>query len=250
MTQAIYEFPLNEKVRTYLRLEQLFIQLDQVKQAQQHWQYINFFAALFTLLDLLERLDIRNDMLKDIDSHERNLVSWSQHPKIDNSALQAALQNIIRLRDKLKQSKKIGSSLKEHKFLSSIRQRFAIPGGTCSFDLPTLHYWLHQPTEQLEQDIDTWLAELALIKDAINVTLSFLRERGRFQPISANKAFYQGVADDKNELIRVYCATDKGYYPILSGNKYRYAIRFMWFSPKPAQSSTVEQGLDFELACC
>lgn len=118
MTQAIYEFPLNEKVRAYLRLEQLFIQLDQVKEAKAHWQYISFFDALFTLLDLLERLDIRNDMLKDIDHHERNLVSWSQHPKIDNTALQAALQNIIRLRDRLKQRKKLGSALKEDKFLS------------------------------------------------------------------------------------------------------------------------------------
>ena len=74
MSQAIYEFPLNEKVRTYLRLEQLFKQLEQGKQATDDWQYINFLDALFTLLDLLERLDLRNDVLKDIEIHEKNLV--------------------------------------------------------------------------------------------------------------------------------------------------------------------------------
>ena len=32
---------------------------------------IQFFNDLFTLLDLLERLDVRNDILKDIDAQEK-----------------------------------------------------------------------------------------------------------------------------------------------------------------------------------
>jgi cell division protein ZapD len=90
MSQAIYEFPLNEKVRTYLRLEQLFKQLVHANSATENWQFINFFSSLFTLLDLLERLDLRSDVLKDIEQHEKNLVIWSQHPNIDNEALQAS----------------------------------------------------------------------------------------------------------------------------------------------------------------
>lgn len=250
MTHAVYEFPLNEKVRTYLRLEQLFKQLKQVNIATEDYQFINFFEALFTLLDLLERLDIRNDILKDIESQEKVLVHWSQHPKIDTDALQAALQKILKLREQLKNSKKIGSELKEDKFLSSIRQRFTIPGGTCSFDLPNLHYWLKQPIELIRQDVDGWLAELTLVNDAIDVTLSFLRERGRFKDTLAKNGFYQGIADDKNELIRVYSSTDQGYYPILSGNKYRYAIRFMLFVANENGSASVDDDIQFKLASC
>lgn len=250
MTHAVYEFPLNEKVRTYLRLEQLFKQLKLGRTATDEWQFISFFEALFTLLDLLERLDIRNDILKDIEAQEKILVHWSQHPKIDTDALQAALQRILKLRDKLKHSKKIGASLKDDKFLSSIRQRFSIPGGTCSFDLPNLHYWLKQPIELIRTDVDNWLEELILISDAIEITLSFLRERGRFAETTATNGFYQGIAEDKNELIRVYSATDKGYYPMLSGNKYRYAIRFMLFTPKENASSAVDVDINFKLASC
>lgn len=250
MTHAVYEFPLNEKVRAYLRLEQLFKQLKQVEAAREDWQYMNFFDALFTLLDLLERLDIRNDVLKDIEVHEKNLVHWSQHPKIDTDALQAALQKILRLREKIKNSKKVGTSLKEDKFLASIRQRFSIPGGTCSFDLPNLYYWLKQPLETTQKQAKEWLGELTLISDAIDITLSFLRERGRFAEITAPTGFYQGVAEDKIELIRIYSATDKGYYPILSGNKYRYAIRFMLFNQGENGSSAVEGKVEFKLASC
>jgi cell division protein ZapD len=250
MTNAVYEFPLNEKVRAYLRLEQLFKQLNQVHIASEDWQFINFFDALFTLLDLLERLDVRNDVLKDIEAHEKNLVHWSQHPKIDTQALQEALQTILTLRDKLKHSKKIGVRLKEDKFLSSIRQRFSIPGGTCSFDLPNLHYWLKQPLENIRKDVSDWFEELNIISNAIDVTLSFLREKGSFSDTLAANGFYQGIADDKNELIRVFSSTDQGYYPVLSGNKYRYAIRFTLFTPNENGGSSTDADIAFKLASC
>lgn len=250
MSQAIYEFPLNEKVRTYLRLEQLFKQLVNVNSATENWQFIHFFSSLFTLLDLLERLDLRNDVMRDIELHEKNLVIWSQHPNIDNEALQLSLQKIIRLRESLKGTKKIGADLKEERFLASIRQRFSIPGGTCSFDLPNLHYWLQQANADKVRQVQIWMQELSAIKEAIEITLSFLRERGRFVDCEAEKGFYQGVAEDKNELIRVYSATDQGYYPMLSGNKYRYAIRFTLFTPTLQGNSGVDGVVPFKLACC
>jgi cell division protein ZapD len=250
MSHAIYEFPLNEKVRTYLRLEQLFKQLDQGKGAVDDWQYINFLDSLFTLLDLAERIDLRNDVLKDIEIHEKNLVIWSQHPNIDSDALQFALQKILRLRQTLKINKKIGAEIKEDRFLSSIRQRFSIPGGTCSFDLPNLHYWLQQSIEFKQQAIGSWLKELAPIQQAMEITLSFLRERGRFGSVQADKGFYQGIAEDKNELIRVLSETDQGHYPMLSGNKYRYAIRFTLFTPTIEGSSAVDTTVKFKLASC
>lgn len=250
MTHAVYEFPLNEKVRTYLRLEQLFKQLENCKTFSKEWQFITFFESLFTLLDLLERVDLRNDILKDIDAHEKNLQYWAKHPKIDTEALQQTLKRIVKLREDLKGAKKVGSRLKDERFLMSIRQRFAIPGGACSFDLPNLHYWLKQPQDNIQQDIDRWLGEFGLVKQSIEITLSFLREKGRFQSFDAEKGFYQGVAEDKNELIRVHCATDNGYYPTLSGNKYRYAIRFMLFTPDEQGQVAVESNISFKLACC
>lgn len=249
MTHAVYEFPLNEKVRSYLRLEQLYLQLRQVDEASNHWQYVQFFDGLFTLLDLLERLDIRNDVYKDLDHYEKNLQAWSQHPKIDRVAVNKALDNIAHIRSGLKQIKRVGSGLREDKFLSAMRPRFAIPGATCSFDLPSLNFWLHQSNEMKHTDIAKWMGELDFIETAIKTVLSFLREGGRFQQVDAPKAFHQGVADDKHQLIRVYCDTNDGYYPVLSGNKYRYAIRFMWFD-QTQQGSSVEQAITFKLACC
>ncbi|XOV81141.1 MAG: cell division protein ZapD [Aestuariibacter sp.] len=250
MPNTVYEFPLNEKVRTYLRLEQLFKQLHASKKCVEDWQFINFFDCYFTLLDLLERIDMRTDILKDIEAHEKNLTLWAEHPKIDKEALDHALAKIVELKGKLKSSQKVGTGLKGERFLLSIKQRFSIPGATCSFDLPNLHYWLKQSEKVIHADMDRWISEFALIQQAIEITLSFLRERGRFEPISAPKGFYQGVADEKIDLILIHCHTELNYYPTLSGNKYRYAIRFMVFDTEEAGQSSVEEAVEFKLACC
>ncbi|WP_338518513.1 cell division protein ZapD [Alteromonas gracilis] len=250
MGNAVFEFPLKEKVRNYLRVEQLLGQLKISAKSEHQQLQLVFFQQLFELLDLVERLDLRSDLSKDLEAHEKNLVYWSKHPKIDSTALEQALKTVLTLREKLKNDRRFGSALKEDKLLSAIRQRFAIPGGACSFDLPNLHFWLQQPLEKRHIEIAQWLETLALLDDAIAVSLSFIRERGQFINVTAENGFYQGVAEDKNELIRVRCRVDEGYYPTLSGNKYRYALRFMLFTTNENGSSAMENHVQFQLAAC
>lgn len=250
MPIAVYEFPLCEKVRNYLRLEQLFKQLDHTSKSDSEFESLHFFDVFFTLLDLLERLDIRKDFIQDIDVHEKNLVHWSQHPNIDSAALDQTLQKLHRLLNELKRTNKLGSSLKDDRFLASIRQRFSIPGGATSFDLPHLFCWLKQSKDTRNNDIKMWVDQLALVRENINLLMQFLRERSQYENVVAANAFYQGVVTEKIDLIRVRCANSEGYYPVLSGNKYRYGIRFMQLAPAEGSGGSVEGQIDFEIACC
>ena len=43
---------------------------------------------------------------------------------------------------------KIGHTLLEKDWLTAIRSRISIPGGTCEFDLPAYHAWQHLPAEE------------------------------------------------------------------------------------------------------
>ncbi len=63
-TELIFEQPLNEKIRSYLRLEYLARQLDNnLQQDHQH----RCFYPLFSLCELTERCDYRSEVIKDID---------------------------------------------------------------------------------------------------------------------------------------------------------------------------------------
>ena len=76
MNLVIYEHPLNEKLRTFMRVEHLFVQINGCKSFQHESQYSSFFGSLFALIDLLERNDIRAELGKDLERNEQSLVKW------------------------------------------------------------------------------------------------------------------------------------------------------------------------------
>jgi len=249
MSVALYEFPLCEKVRNYLRLEQLFSQLHEAKTAQSEFQYLHFLEILFNIIDMVERLDLRTDFLRDIDAHEKKLVYWSQHPDIDTHALEQAIHHLHTLSSEIKKNKKLGASLREDRFLSSIRQRFSIPGGATSFDLPFLFCWLKQDAEPKNADIEKWLKQLQLIDNALKMMLTYIREKSRFQDAECKTGFYQGSVEEKLEMVRIQIDNTYGVYPVVSGSRNRYGVKFMQLQANEDGGMAVTTGVSFQLAC-
>lgn len=248
MTELIYEHPLNEKVRTYLRVEHLFNQLQQLLALENEWQQQAYFNTLFDLIEILDRNDIRPDLIKDVERCETALVAWSSHPSVSDDKLQVMLQQAVKLQSDLLRSTKFIASLKQDKFLSPLRQRFSIPGGACYFDIPQLQYWIHLDIDYRQQMANEWYQQLSLVQQAIDFVLSFIRERGHFEPIMADNGFYQSNTD-KYELLRLSYPIDAGVYPTVSGNKYRYAIRFMQLCDETGRNNSTDSQ-QFKLACC
>ena len=156
----IYDFPLNEKSRTYLRLESLFSQIRDNLESDQSWAHIAFFKGLFDLQELLERGDLRADLIKDLERLGQRLSHWASLPDVDLEQIQRMQQESTQLSRSLLSSPRPGARLKEDRLLGSIRQRFSIPGGLCAFDVPQLHHWLvtpavgrHQQMQQMDKQV-------------------------------------------------------------------------------------------------
>src|SRR5579862_9136821 len=84
---SIFEQPLNERMRTFLRLDFLY------SQAIYHNERATPFgtrAAVDSLLDILAILtrgDIRTDVVKELERHLALLGEYQNHPGIDASRL-------------------------------------------------------------------------------------------------------------------------------------------------------------------
>jgi cell division protein ZapD len=270
MTSVLYEHPLNERIRNYLKLEQLFVQVNYcapvcessinenssseapAKVNSTHSKIMThhhvFFNALFAIIDTLERNDIRGDLIKDLEKLEQNLVLWSTSPNIDNSALADNLTETVKLVSTLRTKPPTWWQLKEDKLLVSLKQRFAIQGGSSSFDLPQLHFWLHQAPEQTNQDILQWLSLLTDINHSLALVLKFIRQRAPFEKMETDSGFYQ----DNGEgilLLRIKLSSNAQYYPTISGNKFRYSIRFMLPCQQTGRRYS-NQATQFQLARC
>jgi len=246
--EIVYEHPLNEKVRAYLRIEHLFAQLNSLKVQQDNSLQLSFFSTLFTLIDVLERSDVRPDLIKDLERCESQLVLWSNHPSVSDKKLQLMLQQALRLQSELLRSGKLVNQLKEDKFLTPLRQRFAMPGGCCYFDMPQLQFWLSFPAQEQLQKKTSWLEQLQLTEQAIDFVLGFYRERGQFSEVEASNGFYQKNTE-QFELLRIKYSQSGCSFPTVSGNKHRYAIRFMQLCEHNGRSACTE-AIRFELAQC
>ena len=241
MSALIYEYPLNEKCRNYLRLSDLLQQMKQCRSLTASGQTVALFKALLDIIELLERCDIRSDLAKDLNIEKEKLMTWKEVPGIDVAALSQLEQQLTDLSQQLPRAPRFGHLLREDKLLAAVRSRFAIPGGLCSFDVPQLHYWLHQSKVNQQHDIDGWLSQLQLLQEGLELQLTLWRDVGQFQPFTAHNGFFQDDAANTH-IIRVRVPAEQAIYPVVSGNKYRYTIRFM-----PVDNHDIGN-VDFELA--
>ena len=216
-TQVLFEHPLNEKMRTWLRIEFLIQQLTVNLPIVDHAGALHFFRNVSELLDVFERGEVRTELLKELDRQQRKLQTWIGVPGVDQSRIEAL-----------------------------VRQRLSIPGGCCSFDLPTLHIWLHLPQAQRESQVETWIASLNPLTQALTMVLDLIRQSAPFRKQTSLNGFYQDNGGDA-DLLRLNLSLDSQLYPQISGHKSRFAIRFM---PLDTENGQVPERLDFELACC
>lgn len=243
MTELVYEQPLNEKIRSYLRLEYLDKQLrSNLEQDHQH----RCFYPLFALCELLERCDYRNDVLKEIDRNLILLNQWLQCDTADQSQIHRYIDALNQARTPLQQPERLGSQLKQDKFLSALRQRFSMPGACCNFDLPQLHYWLAQPWQTRQEDYRAWIAHFDALLTPIALLLQLVRNSAQYDAAIAQAGFYQGNSNQALALVRVKIDSSQGCYPTISGHKNRYAIHFVQFN----QQKHSDKGIDFLLATC
>jgi cell division protein ZapD len=72
-TPVLFEHPLNEKMRTWLRIEFLIQQMAFHPMIASHADALHFFRNAGDLLDVLERGEVRTDLLKELERQQRKL---------------------------------------------------------------------------------------------------------------------------------------------------------------------------------
>src|SRR5690606_28135325 len=126
----IYEQPLNERMRTFLRLDYLYNQALYHNEKASQWGSRAAVSSLLDILAITTRGDVRAEVLKEIERHLVQLEGFASKPGVDAARLRALINNLSRLRSALSAA---GGSylqpLRESEFLAAIKHRSAIPGG-------------------------------------------------------------------------------------------------------------------------
>jgi len=245
-----YEFPLNERIRTLLRMESLHERARFFSAGDHALEHHAALLALFEILDVAGRADLKSELMQELERQKQSLSALRSNPAISQEALTAILADIDRAVGYLFQaSGKTGQELRENEWLMGIKQRASIPGGVCEFDIPSYHHWLHQKPEARRADLEAWLAPFLPLQDGIGIILKILRESGRTSQQVASQGVYQQMMGGRvAQLLRLRLEESHDCIPEVSANKYALNIRFTL--PGDAQRRVVQNDVPFQLTFC
>jgi cell division protein ZapD len=247
----VYEYPFNERIRTLLRLEDLYEKFAFFLHQEHPQQHHIALSTIFEMLEVAGRADLKSDLLQELERQRQTLLGFKSNPNVEAGRLDEVLADVDRSSAALKAAQgKTGQNVRENEWLMSIRGRTIIPGGACEFDLPSYYAWQQRSPEQRFIDISNWFAPLAPLFDAISVVLRLLRESGRSTRAVAQAGSYQQMLQGKMyQMLRLTIDETLGAIPEISANKYMLWVRFTSqdgdMKPKPFESD-----VPFELTLC
>jgi cell division protein ZapD len=248
----LYEYPFNERIRTYLRLEHLFERLGVLVARDFALDHHFALTTIFEIMDVAARADLKSEVLKDIERQKQSLNSFRGNPAVAETVLDeviAQLDNCFSALSSL--PGKAGQSLTENDWLMSLRSRVGIPGGTCEFDLPAYYAWQHLEPEQRRADILRWTSVLAPLADSIQMLLKMLRDSGVPQKVmSQGKQYQQNLPQGRSfQLLRLRMDERQGLIPEISANRLMVSVRLVCHPADGKQTAATEDAA-FELTLC
>jgi cell division protein ZapD len=248
----VFEQPLNERIRTFLRLEFLFGQYEHHRADPSPLGTRARLHALLDILTVLGRSDLKKDILKDLNDQHAVLMRLANRPGVDNARLQAVLGEITTSVNGLQQqaTQFASTALRDNEFLMSIHNRSSIPGGTCAFDLPAYHHWLAQPAEKQQRDLDAWFGDLVPFAQAILLDLRLLRGSVPVTDAVAPGGTYVHAPQSACSLLRVFVPREEAVYPEISAGSHRFTLRFMQLRDINQRASQAHRDIAFKLQCC
>ncbi|WP_037586059.1 cell division protein ZapD [Stenoxybacter acetivorans] len=241
-----FEYPLHERIRSFLRIEFLFHRFDETYPANNvHTQHLAL-CTLFEIMEAAARSDLKLDILQELDRQTSLLPQYcrlSEEEKQDRAEklyqAKLGLQNI---------QQKLGQHLRENEWLMAIKQHIHIPGSTSPVDMPSYYFWQNLPVDVRKQQLQTWLQNFLPTRNAIHLLLSILRQNAYSTECIALKGDYRCNLAVKNaKLLAIDVASSYAVCPDISSNKYLTYIRFLAASQQHTHGKLINIDIPFTL---
>ncbi|MDH3434412.1 MAG: cell division protein ZapD [Gammaproteobacteria bacterium] len=250
---AHYEQPVSERMRTFMRLEFLYQQMLYNSELESTWATRATIGGLLEIMAILSRGDVRSEVHKELDHQLDVLQRFQSQPGVDTRRLDTLIHNLIESRADIDA---IGTQylqpLKNSDFLNAIKNRSAIPGGTCEFDLPEYSHWLRQAHTRRQEDLSKWIGAIRPLCDAVTEVLWLIRESAQpLDKLAINGMYQHSMQKDAHcRLLRINLPDGSALYPEISGSQHRFTVRFLEWSTIDSRAVQTGHDVSFQLSIC
>lgn len=244
----VYEHPLNELVRSFLRIERLFAELDKALRFSEDKNTI--LMLLCSIIRLLERPDLKAKLTNALHQQYLQLAGFSNNPDIEQDKLERMLERIdVKL--KLLKSHHTLSALmpSSHELIKKYQTEMMSHGATALISEPMFCAWDQLTLEASTETLNEWRLQIDDLHATIKLALEIMRLSQPFQSISCNSNFYSKSISFDYSLIRL--KLPKGIQPEISAGKHHFAMRFKEFLITSTGIKVVDAIVDkFDIAYC
>lgn len=226
-TEHRYEHPLNERMRSALRLEYLFNEYRKLeKQPELRREVVLVICDLLSLLSRSENWsELSQDLQREIDTLEQLRTA----PLVDTDKLQAFTDTLRSAQKEL--STTPTSKIRIPKLLLAIMQRATVPGGLAPADMPAFTNWLTQDAASQHADITEWMSILNRYEKALCQYLKIVRGRAEARDIKIEQGHTVIQCKPRHLLLQIFIPDGKNYYPEVTGGRQRLSIRLRGLTP-------------------
>ena len=250
-SRIIYEFPITNRARSFLRFEYLIDKVESSMNGRNN--SIETIQTLHELLELARYNDIKSELLRHIRWQEQKLLELSNDPPVNQDKLSRLVEEKQQIIKDLHEFNLPTSDYANNHFLNSTKLRLSVPGGTCSFDLPQLHAWLHFSDDAKHKELETWIKPFRRLKEALQNTLSLTRMSAEFSRETAENGHYINKSlPGKHPYCMIRIATENipEIYPEVSSGPSHFTVYFFTIETLDVRPGQTRQDVPFELACC
>jgi cell division protein ZapD len=252
----LFEFPLSERIRAWLRLEEQFHRVKLLAARREPLDHRSALLSLFEIIDTATRTDLKSDLLQELDRQRALWSAQSSHPDVETQALAEFLHDVeTAIADLHGQVGRPGQHLREIDWLSQLRQRASSPGGACDVELPMFKAWLALGEARRKADLKLWLDPLSPLDEAVALVLRLLRGSGLLCGERALHGSFHRALDGARSPLLAIIRVEAGWavVPELSAN--RYAINVRWLEhggqfSRAGRAQVTTRDIPFEMALC
>lgn len=250
---AVYEHPLNEKIRLFSRLEFLIQRFNFYMERPTPENCHSALMVLLELYNLSSRLDVKSATLNVLDWQTQALQRMAELDDVDREKLQEILDKLDSRAERLHEFRgQLGQHLKGHSFLNMLKQRSMIAGGVNCFDVPVFNYWYTRSEAERVANLEDWIGPFRIAYDAISIVLELVRHSGSAVNQVARDGFYQATlnGDREYQLLQIELPDNVHFFPEVSAGKQRFSVRFVNADTLEERSKQIVEDIEFSLSLC
>ena len=221
-----YEFPLNERIRKFLRIEEIFKRMEVQMSVKKEFSELSCFNTFFDIMATASRADLKVELIQEIEKQRFKLKS-----KIKTKKNIKTITDLNRIRIKLEKIKVVtGFNFGGDKFLHELKTRSDSPYGIVTTDFPEFQFWL-QGTSFVERKayFKDKVNDFAGIKIAITYLMELLRSNVEIinsMETQTGTIQYKLNPLLRNDLVIIILPSSSKCFPSISSNNFAVNVHF------------------------